>query len=130
MRMSNVGGDLRFEHGLTRAAAARFFVRKCDRVDAAHEVRKRRIHQQIFERLAVRGADELHAALGDRASGHRFLFRADLVDDDDLRHVILDGFDHHVVLLGDARDLHAACVPDAGVRDIARRHRFRSTYRR
>ena len=31
---------------------------------------ERRVHHQVFERVAVRGADQLHATLGDGAGGH------------------------------------------------------------
>jgi len=67
----------------------------------------------------VRGADQLHAALGDRARGRRFGFGADLVDHDHLRHVVFDRFDHNVVLLRRYRDGHAPRVSDAGVRHVA-----------
>ena len=64
-------------------------------------------------------ADQLHASLRNRSRRRRFGFRADFVDDDDFGHVILDGFDHHVVLQGCVGNLHAARVADAAVRDIA-----------
>ena len=89
---------LALEHGLARAAAARFLIGERHGGDAAHQVGEGRVHQQVLERLAVRGADQLHAALGDRARGQRFGLGADLVDHDDLRHVVLDRLDHHVVL--------------------------------
>ena len=65
------------------------------------------------------GRDELHAALGDRARGRGLLLGADLVDDDDLGHVVLDRFDHDRVLERRCRDLHAPRASDAGVRDVA-----------
>ena len=68
------------------------------RLDAADQVRQRRVQHQVFERVAVRGGDELHAALGDRARRGRLELGADLVDDDDLGHVVLDRLDHHRVL--------------------------------
>ena len=67
----------------------------------------------------MRRADQLHAAFGDRARGHRFGFGADLVDDDHLRHMVLDRFDHHVVLLRGDRYRHAPGVTDAGMRHVA-----------
>ena len=59
----------------------------------------------------MRGADQLHAALGDRARRGRLELRADLVDDDDLGHVVLDRLDHH------------ARAAAAGVRTCIRRAR-------
>ena len=67
----------------------------------------------------MRGADELHAALGDRARRGRLELGADLVDDDDLGHVVLDRLDHHRVLLVGRAHLHAPRAADARVRDVA-----------
>ena len=63
--------------------------------------------------------DELHAALGDRAGRLGLLLGADLVDDDDLGHVILDRFDHDRVLQRGGRHLHPPRTADAGMRDVA-----------
>src|SRR5207302_9449826 len=59
------------------------------------------------------------ATLGDRPGGRGFLLGTDLVDDNDLRHVILDGFDHHGVLQRRSGDLHAPRAADARVRNVA-----------
>ena len=64
--------------------------------------------KQVFQRLSVGRADERHAALGDRPRGSGLGLGTDLVDDDDLGHMIFDGFDHHGVLQGRIGDLHAA----------------------
>jgi hypothetical protein len=64
-------------------------------------------------------ADQLHASLGDRPCGLRLQLGAYLVDYDNFRHVILDGFNHHGMLLGRARYLHAAGTTDCRVWDIA-----------
>jgi len=66
----------------------------------------------------VRGADELYAALGDRPRGKCLRLHADLVNDHDLRHVVLDCLDHHGVLHFRCRDLHPARVADRGVGDV------------
>ncbi len=110
---------LPLEHRLARAAAACLFVGERHRADAADEVGERRVHQQVLQRLPVRGADQRHAAFGDRAGCFGFRCRADLVDDDDLRHVVLDRLDHHGVLQRGISDLHAPCETDAGMRDVA-----------
>ena len=65
------------------------------------------------------GGDELDAALGDGAGGLGFELAADLVDDDDLGHVVLDGLDHHLVLQRGRGDLHAAGASNAVVGDVA-----------
>ena len=67
----------------------------------------------------MRGGDELDAALGDRARRRSLELGADLVDHDDLGHVVLDRLDHHGVLHARRRDLHAARATDAGMRDVA-----------
>ena len=43
----------------------------------------------------------------------------DLVDDDDLGHVVLDRLDHHLVLERRRADLHPARLADGRVRDVA-----------
>src|SRR5581483_2847564 len=110
---------LALEDRLLRAAAARFLIAERDRLDAADEVGQRRVQHQVFQLGAVRGGDELHPALGDRARRGGLELRADLVDDDHLGHVVLDGLDHHGVLERRLRHLHAARLADGRVRDIA-----------
>src|SRR6267143_4332054 len=67
----------------------------------------------------MRGGDELHAALGDCARRASLELRADLVDDDDLGHVVLDRLDHHRVLKHGRPHLHPSGSPDAWMRDVA-----------
>ena len=110
---------LAFEHRLARAAAARFFVGERDAADAADQVGERRVHQDVFERSAVRGADELHAAFRDGTRGQSLGFGPDLVDDDDFGHVIFHGLDHDRVLVRGIGDLHAPGMSDTGMRDVA-----------
>ena len=110
---------LALEHALLCSSAAGLLVAQRDRLDAADEVRERRIQHEVLERVAVRGRDELHASLGDGARGGRFLLRTDLVDDDDLWHMVLDRLDHHRVLQRRCGDLHPARAADPGMRDIA-----------
>jgi len=66
----------------------------------------------------VRRADQLYAALGDGARRLRFEFAPDLVNDDDFGIVILDGFDHHLMLKRGLADLHSARAPNCGVRHV------------
>ena len=110
---------LALQNGLAGAAAARFLVGEGDGLDAADEVGEGGIAGEVFERVAVRRGDKLHAALGNRARRQRLRFGADFVDDDDLRHVVFHRFDHHRVLRARHRHLHAPRLPDAGVRNIA-----------
>ncbi len=56
---------------------------------------------------------------GDGAGGDGFLLAPDLVDDDDFGHVIFDGFDHHLVLQGRLRHLHAPRPADGRVGNVA-----------
>ena len=65
------------------------------------------------------GADELDAALGDGARRGRLQLGADLIDDDDLGHVVLDRLDHHRVLVGRRAHLHPARAADARMGDVA-----------
>src|SRR5436853_1392935 len=67
----------------------------------------------------MRGSNELHSALCNGSGSERFLFRTDLIYDDDLGHVILDGFDHHGMLKLRLGDLHATGATDCRMRYIS-----------
>ncbi len=110
---------LALEHGLLRAAASGFLVAERHAIDAAHQVAERGVKQEIFKRDAVGRADQLHPALGDRACCRGLKLAADLVDDDDLWHVVFHGLDHHFVLLSRLGHLHAPCAANGRMRDIA-----------
>src|SRR5437867_224236 len=111
--------SLTFEHRLLRTAAPRFFVGERDGLDPADEVRQGRVEHEVFQSVAMRGRDQLHATLGDRARGGGFLLGPDLVDDHDLGHVVLDRLDHDRMLEGRRRHLHAPRAADAGMWDVA-----------
>ncbi len=64
-------------------------------------------------------ADQLDAPLGDGPRGLRLELRADLVDDDDLGHVVLHRLDHDLVLQRRRPNLHPAGLADGRVRDVA-----------
>ena len=110
---------LALENRFLGAATSRFFVRQGNRLDAADQVGEGRVHHQVFEFVAVCGADELHASLSDRARRARFELGTDFVDHDDLRHVIFDRFDHDCVLRERRRHLHAPGSSDRGMRNVA-----------
>ena len=90
-----------------------------DCLNAANQVRQRWIHHQILEELTVSGANELDTTFGDGARCLRFEFGADFVDDDDLGHVVFDGFNHDGMLFAWALNLHATRASDACMGDIA-----------
>ena len=113
------GRCLALQDALLGPPAAGLLVAQGDALDAADEVGQRRVEHQVVEVVAVRRADELDAALGDGARRGRLQLGADLVDDDDLGHVVLDRLDHHVVLVGRRADLHPARPADGRVRDVA-----------
>ena len=110
---------LALQDRLLRPAPPRLLVAQGDGLDPADQVGEGRVQHQVVERVAVRGADQLHAALGDGAGRGRLQLGPDLVDDDHLGHVVLDRLDHHRVLLGRDADLHPPRVADARVRDVA-----------
>ena len=110
---------LPLEHRLLRSTAAGLLVGKGHALDAAEQVVEGRVDEQVLERLAVRGRDQLHAALGDGARGRGLELGADLVDDDHLGHVVLDRLDHHRVLQKRSLHLHPARPADARMRDVA-----------
>jgi hypothetical protein len=69
--------------------------------------------------LAVSGSDQRDAALGDRTRCQRLGFGTDFIDDDDLRHVVFNRFDHHRMLVSGIRDLHPSSEPNARMWNVA-----------
>ena len=112
------GRSLAFQHALLYAPSPGLVVPERDARDASHQVVQRGVLQKVLQRVSVRGGDHLHAALRDGACRLRLQLGADLVHDDNLRGVVLHGFDEHVVLRVRSRDLHAARGAYAGVRDV------------
>jgi hypothetical protein len=64
-------------------------------------------------------SDELNATFGDGACGESFELSAHFVDHDDFWHVVLNAFDHHLVLQASVRYLHTPSMTDCWVRNIA-----------
>ena len=85
----------------------------------AREVRQGGVEEEPAEVGAVGGREQLHAALGDRARRVRLEGGADLVDHDDLGHVVFHCFNHYRVLFSGSSYLHAPGMPDSGMRDVA-----------
>ena len=110
---------LALEDALLRPPPARLLVAEGHALDPADEVGQGRVEHQVVEVVAVGGADQLDAALGDRPRGLRLELGPDLVDDDDLGHVVLDRLDHHLVLERGRADLHPARLADGRMRDVA-----------
>jgi hypothetical protein len=105
--------------GLGRAAAAGLVVAEGDHGHAAHHVAEHGVQDEVLERVAVGGGDELYAPLGDGARRRRLGLGADLIDDDDLGHVVLHRLDHHGVLPLGPRHLHAPGRADGRMRHVA-----------
>jgi hypothetical protein len=108
-----------FEDRLLRAAPARLFIRQGHRFDATDQVAQRRVEQQVVQGLTVRRADQLYAALGDRAGGGSLGFAPDLIDDDHFRVMVLHGLDHHLVLEHGLAHLHAPRLAHRRMRHVA-----------
>ena len=110
---------LALQHALLRAAAARLVVTKGDGLNAADQIGQRWVQHQVIEAVAMGGSDQLHAALGDRSCGNGLSLSADLVDHDHLGHVVLDSLDHHEVLSLWRAHLHASCLADCRMWNVA-----------
>jgi hypothetical protein len=108
-----------FAYGLLGPAQSRLLVAQGDGLNAADQVRQRRVRNEVFEAVSMGGRDELHAALCDGPRGRGLVFSADLVDDDHLGHVVFDRLDHHGVLAIGVWHLHSAGGADRRVRYIA-----------
>ena len=110
---------LALEDALLRPPPARLLVAQGHALDPADQVGQGRVEHQVVEVVAVGRPDQLDAALGDRASGLRLELGPDLVDHDDLGHVVLDRLDHHLVLERGRPDLHPAGLADRRVGNVA-----------
>ncbi len=113
------GRRLALQHALLRPAAAGLVIAQRHALDPADEVGQGRVQHEVVEVVAVGRADQLDTALGDGPGGLRLQLGPDLVDDDDLGHVVLDRLDHHLVLHRWRADLHPAGLADRGMRDVA-----------
>jgi len=116
----NIKGRRRaaFQNGFLGAAPPGFLI---DRVTDRYRPpdQKGGIEEQIFKRAAVSGPDQLDTPLGNGAGGDGFELAADLIDHDHFGVVVFDRFDHHFVLKGWGRNLHAAGFSNGRVRHIA-----------
>jgi len=112
------GRRLAFEYGLLSSATARLLVGEGDGLDAAQQIVQGGVDQQVLEGIAMRGGHQLHPALGDGSGRRRLQLGADLVDDDHLGHVVLDGLDHHGMLQRRSANLHPPRAADPGMRDV------------
>jgi hypothetical protein len=110
---------LALQHALLGPPPAGLLVAEGHALDPADEIGQGRVEHQVVEVVAMGRADELDATLGDGAGRGGFQLRADLVDDDDLWHVVLDGFDHHLVLHRGRAHLHPAGLADGRMGDVA-----------
>ena len=106
------------KHGLLRPAPTGLLVPQGHRLDTSHQVGQCRVHHQVVQGVAVGGAHQLDAALRDSSRCFGFQLPANLVDDDYIGHVVLDRFDHHLVLQRRHRDLHATRATDGRMWDV------------
>ena len=111
-------GRLALEDRLLCPTPARFLVGQRHSLDPTDEVRQRRVEHEVFERVAVRGRDELDAALA-MVLAAAASCSVPISSMTTTRHVVLHGLDHHRVLQRRRRHLHSPCAADAGVRDVA-----------
>ncbi len=59
------------QNRLLGATPAGFLIGQGDRLDPPYQVGEGGVEQQVLKGVAVSSADQLHAALGDRARGSR-----------------------------------------------------------
>ena len=101
------------------ASPACFVIAEGDRLNPTDKITQRRVLDQIRQRIAVGCGHQHHAAFGDGACRLSFQLCADLIDDDDLRHVVFNRLDHHLMLLLRTGNLHPSGPSDRRVRNIA-----------
>ena len=109
---------LTLENGLLCASATSFLVSKGDTLNTTHQVGECGIGHKVFQQLSVSRADKLNTAFGNRSRSLGLEFSANLVDDNDLGHVVLHCLDHDRMLFAWALHLHTASTTDARVSNI------------
>ena len=75
---------LALQHALLAASPSSLFVTQRDRLNSAHQVRKRRVQEQILQSVAMRCSYKLYTPFCNCAGSGRILLRSDLINDDDL----------------------------------------------
>ena len=107
------------QHRFLGAAPAGLLIAQRHALDAADQIRKGGVDQEVLQRDAVGGAHQLDPAFGDCARRRGLQLAADLVDDDDLRHVVFDRLDHNLVLELRPGHLHPPGLADGRMGDVA-----------
>ena len=110
---------LSFQDTLLRPSTSRLVISERHALDPTDQVGERWIQHQVVKVVAVRGADQLHAALGNGARGNSLRLCTNLVNDDHFWHVVLHRLNHHQVLTLRSAHLHATCLTNCRVRDVA-----------
>mmetsp|Transcript_10904 Transcript_10904/g.32684 ORF Transcript_10904/g.32684 Transcript_10904/m.32684 type:complete len:323 (-) Transcript_10904:435-1403(-) len=113
------GRRLALQHALLGSPRPRLLITEGDTGDASDEVRQRGVFDEVLQELPVSCANQLHATLSDRSACKGLGMSANLVHNDDLRHVILNSLHHDAVLHGGVRDLHAAGPADGRVGHVS-----------
>ena len=111
------GGPL--QHRLLGAAAAGLLVPQGHRLDPAHQIAEGGIADQVGQFVAMGRGHQHHAPFGDGAGRLGLQLGADLIDHDDLGHVVLHRLDHHLVLQLRPGHLHAPGAADGRMGDVA-----------
>jgi hypothetical protein len=112
-------GRLALEDGLLGPSAPGLFIGERNRLNPADQIGQSRVQHEILERISVDGGYQLDASLGYGASSQGLLSGPDLVDYDDLGHVIFDGFDHDRMLHFGLGHLHSPGAANSGVGNVA-----------
>ena len=107
------------ENTLLCSTPPSLFITECNGLDAADQVTERRIEHQVFQRVAVRRANQLDTALSDSTRCKGFLLGTNFIDDHNLRHVVFNSFYHHGMLKLRSLYLHPAGASDSGMRHVA-----------
>ena len=110
---------LSLQDTLLRPSTPRLVVPERHALDPTDQVGERWVQHQVVKVVAVRRADQLHAALSNGARSNGLRLRTNLVNDDHLWHVVLHRLNHHQVLTLRSAHLHATRLADRRVRNIA-----------
>src|ERR1700694_4356881 len=96
------------QHCLLRSAPARLLIAESDCLDATDKVAQGWVLHEIFQLIAVGGSHQLNSAFGDGSCRCGFELRTNLVNDNNLRHMVFYSFNHHRMLSRGGCHLHAS----------------------
>ena len=112
-------GRLSLQDGFLSAASFCLLIAQSNRLNPTDKVTQGRIHDQVVQRVSMSGGHKLHPTLGDGTCCLSLELGTDLIDHNDLGHVVFHRLNHYGMLKLRGDHLHPAGMPDGRMGDIA-----------